>query len=344
MELSRRSFLASTAVGAFVSSGAEVPRPRDKENHPLKKGPLGKYVGELAPGRYDAHVHVYPGDPDPELLVKRIAEAGLTGGVAFSRCPNSWQTPKEKLLSPEEAMDNVIAWCSGSPSIYPFYWIDPAAPNACELVDMAVEKGIYGFKVIRNGARPVDATTLPCYRRIAAVNRPVTFHSGILWDGRDSSDSFRPANWEGLLEVPHLRFALAHISWPWCDECIAVYGKMLNAISRRGFDIPEMFIDTTPGTPKIFRREALAKVFTIGYDVADHVMFGTDCRVNSYRVGWSKDWQTTDDAIFAELGIGGAAIDGVYRTGLQRYLFGGDNTQRKVPTPDGREGGAKRNG
>ena len=342
MELSRRSFLASTAVGAFVSSGAEVPRPRDKENRPLKKGPLGKYVGELAPGRYDAHVHVYPGDPDPELLVKRIAEAGLRGCVVFSRCPNSWQTPKEKLLSPEEAMDNVIAWCSGSPSIYPFYWIDPAAPNACELVDMAVEKGIYGFKVIRNGARPVDATTLPCYRRIATVNKPVTFHSGILWDGRDSSDSFRPANWEGLLEVPYLRFALAHISWPWCDECIAVYGKMLNAISRRGFDIPEMFIDTTPGTPKIFRREALAKVFTIGYDVADHVMFGTDCRVNGYRVGWSKDWQSTDDGIFAELGVGGAALDGVYRTGLQRYLFGGDNLRRKVPTPDGSEGNAKR--
>ena len=38
-----------------------------------------------------------------------------------------------------------------------------------------------------------------------------------------------------------------------------------------------------------------------------------------------------------ELGVGGAALEGVYRTGLQRYLFGGDNAQRKVPTPDGHE-------
>ena len=342
MELSRRSFLASTAIGALASSGAGASHPRDGGGCALKRGALGKYVGELAAGRYDAHIHVYPGEPDPDGLAKSFAEAGLAGGVVFSRCPNTWQIPNAKPLAPEAAMDNVIAWCSGSPSIYPFYWIDPAAPNACELVDMAVEKGIYGFKVIRSGARPVDASTLPCYRRIAAANRPLTFHSGILWDGRDSSDDFRPANWEGLLEVPRLRFALAHVSWPWCDECIAVYGKLLNAISRRGDDVPEMFIDTTPGTPKIYRRDALTKLFTVGYDVADHVMFGTDCRVTGYKVDWSADWQRTDDAIFADLGLGAAAVDGVYRTALQRYLFGGDNTLRKVPTPDGREGNERR--
>ena len=51
---------------------------------------------------------------------------------------------KERLLSPEEAMDNVIAWCSGSPSIYPFYWIDPAAPNARELgFGGAALEGVY---------------------------------------------------------------------------------------------------------------------------------------------------------------------------------------------------------
>ena len=131
-------------------------------------------------------------------------------------------------------MDKAIEWCSGSPLIYPFYWIDPGAPDAVELVDMAVEKGFYGFKVIRGSGKPVDSRTLRCYRQMAKHGKPVTFHSGILWDGQDSSDNFRPANWEGLLEVPHLRFCLAHVSWPWYDECIAVYGKLLNATAHEG--------------------------------------------------------------------------------------------------------------
>ena len=35
---------------------------------------------------------------------------------------------------------------------------------------------------------------------------------------------------------------------------------------------------------------------------------------------------------------GADTLDDYYRRGLQRYLFGGDNTKRKVPTPDGRNG------
>ena len=327
-DMSRRGFLAAAA--ALPVAASAVPSAA-----PLTKGALGKYVGELAPGRYDAHTHVYPGNPEPDKLAKSFADAGLTGGVVFSRCPNSWHVPSAKMIAPEKMMDGVIEWCSGSPSLYPFYWIDPGADNAVELVDMAVEKGIYGFKVIRGAEMPVDEKSIKCYRRMAEKNKPITFHTGILWDGRDSSDYFRPANWEGLLEAPHLRFALAHVSWPWCDECVAVYGKMLNAIVRRGLEVPEMFIDTTPGTPKIYRRDALAKVFTVGYDVSQHIMYGTDCRVNKYNVNWSTDWQHTDDAILADLGLNADALDDYYRRGLRRFLFGGDNSQRKVPTPDG---------
>ena len=331
MDISRRTFIGGTVAAAAPSIfGATGSEP--------KKGRLGKYVGTLVPGRYDAHIHVHPGEPDPDRLVKSFAEAGLAGGVVFSRSPYARTFPNAKPQTPEEAVDNVIAWCSGSPSIYPFFYIDPAAPDACEQVDMAVEKGIYGFKVIRSDGRPVDAVTIKAYRRMAEKGKPITFHTGILWDGRDSSDYFRPANWEGLLEAPHLRFALAHVSWPWCDECVAVYGKMLNAIVRRGLEVPEMFIDTTPGTPKLYRRDALAKVFTVGYDVSEHVMYGTDCRVNRYNVDWSRDWQRTDDTHLAELGLGAGVPDDYYRLGLQRFLFGGDNTKRKVPTPDGRNG------
>ena len=344
MNISRRGFIVgATTAGAWESRSAPTSRfpnllGKTGATYFPKLGPLGKYVGELAPGRYDAHTHVYPGEPKPDFLKARFAEAGLVGGLVFSRCPNSWQVPGAPLLTPEEAMDNVIAWCSASPSIYPIYWIDPGADNAVELVDMACEKGIYGFKVIRGAEMPVDEKALKCYRRMAEKNKPITFHTGILWDGRGSSDYFRPANWEGLLEAPFLRFALAHISWPWYDECVAVYGKILNAVVRRGLEVPEMFIDTTPGTPKDYRRDALRRVYKTGYDIAEHIMYGTDCRVTNYNVAWSTDWQRTDDAILSEFGVDANGLDDYYRRALGRFLFGGDNSKRKIPTPDGRDG------
>ena len=67
-------------------------------------------------------------------------------------------------------------------------------------------------------------------------------------------------------------------------------------------------------------------------------MYGTDCRVNRYNVDWSRDWQRTDDAHLADFGLGADVLDDYYRRGLRRFLFGGDNTKRKVPTPDGRNG------
>ena len=335
MELSRRGFIGGTLAAATVTKAlAAEPAPAyDLKDY--KTGALGKIVGDLPPGRYDSHVHVYPGEADPQKLVNSFREAGLTGGCIFSERPIKWEESWPDPLPPAEAMDRAIEWASGSPTIYPFYWIDPARPDAVDLVDMAVEKGIYGFKVIRGDGRPVDEKALPVYARIAKHNRPLTFHSGILWDGRASSDNFRPANWEGLLAVPGLRFALAHISWPWCDECIAVYGKLLNAILKHGDKVPEMFIDTTPGTPKIYRRDALTRLFTVGYDIFDHIQFGSDCRTQRYSATWTKDWFATDDTIFAELGLDGRQVDSVYRGSLKRYLFGGDNTKRKIPTPDG---------
>lgn len=329
MSISRRNFIASAVAATAASGGARVPAA------PLKTGPLGKYVGELPPGRYDSHVHVHAGRPEPERFARELAGAGLVGGCLFSRRPVRLFSTQPPPPEPEQAMDEVIAWCSASPTLYPFYWIDPVRSDACDLVDLAVEKGIYGFKVIREAGKPCDGTAMRTYERIAKHGKPLTFHTGILWDAKASSDNFRPANWEPLLDIPGLRFALAHISWPWCDECIAVYGKFLNAISHRGTCVPEMFIDTTPGTPKIFRRDALAKVHTVGYDVLDHVQFGTDCNTTEYKVGWCRDWMRTDDAVFAELGLDGRAVDSNYRGSLQRYLFGGDAGERVVPVPDG---------
>ena len=242
---------------------------------------------QLPPGRYDSHVHATPGRPDSGRFLDAIRSAGIAGAAVFTEDPDPVRqsaTPAE----PERAIDNLLGWLGGEPGFFPFYWINPTAPDALSLVDLALSKGIMGFKVLPGTFFPDDERALPVYAKIAEANKPVVFHSGILWDGRPSSRFTRPGNYEGLLAVPRLRFALAHVSWPWCDECIAVYGKLLNAYGHLGAQTPEMFIDLAPGTPAIYRREALTKLFTIGYDVHDHVMFATDGMTPDYGTEWSR--------------------------------------------------------
>ena len=294
---------------------------------------LDKIVGELPAGRYDAHAHVYPGTPHSEAYWERLRAAGFVGGVVLSENPDPMDNTRP--LDPEKAMDNAIAWAGASRTLYPFYWINPVRDDAADLVDMAIDKGMFGFKVLPGTFMPGDPKALPVYEKMAKAGKPVLFHSGILWDGRPSSKFTRPGNFEELIDIPNLRFCLAHVSWPWCDECIAVYGKFLNALTVDTRLRAEMFIDVTPGTPEIYRREVLTKLFTIGYDVADHVQFGTDCRLDDYQVGWATGWQRTDDAIYAALGFDAAAVDSIYRRSFQTFLFGSKGGDRKLPTPDG---------
>jgi predicted TIM-barrel fold metal-dependent hydrolase len=113
------------------------------------------------------------------------------------------------------------------------------------------------------------------WERIARAGKPLLFHSGILYSMTPSSQYNRPVGFEPLIEIPNLRFALAHVSWPWCDEALAVYGYWQHR-KHSGSATSEMFIDTTPGTPKIYRREVFSKIYNIGYDIEDNLIFGTD--------------------------------------------------------------------
>ena len=295
-----------------------------------------KIIGELPAGRYDSHIHVHPGRPDPAGFLRRLNAAGFSGAVILSRNPDPMDDSPAP--DPAQAMDEAIEWASASPTVYPFYWINPVADGAVELVDLAVEKGMFGFKCLPGRYFPGDLKAMPVYERIAKAGKPVLFHSGILWDGRPSSKFTRPGNYEELLDVPGLRFACAHMSWPWCEECVAVYGKFLNALTRSDRPRAEMFIDVTPGTPRRRRRSALEMLFGYDYDMDERVMFGTDCGTNDYAVAWAKEWQERDDAIYAELGADLVDPDSVYRRGLQRFLFGG-GSEKRLPTPDGTKDG-----
>ncbi len=278
----------------------------------------------------DAHAHIYNGPVMQADLLSRLAEAGVDGAVLLSVEPDCFR-PGGAHIGAAERIENVLAWCGGRETLFPFFWIDPTEPDATAQVDFAVSEGVRGFKVICGRHMPCDPRAMPVYRRVARHQKPLVFHSGILWDGLPSSEFNRPASFEGLLTVEGLRFSLAHISWPWCDECLAVYGKFQNALSLRKDLSVEMFIDITPGTPPVYRRDALTKLYTIGYDVERNVLFGTDCDAAAYNVRWTRDTVERDDAIYREIGLTKDATDRLYGGNLLRFLGVTDEKAEKKP-------------
>lgn len=270
----------------------------------------------------DGHVHIATlEEPTPERLLGEMGTAGASGGILISLPPEG-SVPNAGSHSPRTRLMNVLGWCTGHETLFPFFWLDPLAEDALEQVEMAVDLGVSGFKVICDRFFPHDQQAMTVFRAIARQNRPILFHSGILWDGKASSRYNRPVEFEALGGVDDLRFSLAHIGWPWCDECIAVYGKLQDA--RRYFPNSgvEMYVDITPGTPPIYRQEALRRLFLTGYDVNRNVIFGSDSRTGKYAAEWVTSLAQGDHAILGDIGVDAEVMDGVFAENLQRFIHG----------------------
>ena len=265
----------------------------------------------------DGHIHIWEGAVDQAKLLERMHQAGVDGGNLFSQSPASF-TGAMEAGSPQQRLKNLMEWCADAPALQPFFWIDPVETDAVQQVKYAVDMGVAGFKVICDHFYPGDERAMRTFRAITAVGKPIMFHSGILYDGKPTSQYSRPSNFDVMLDIPGARFSLAHISWPWVDECIAVYGKFASA-HRSGSSV-ELFIDTTPGTPGIYRLDALTKIFTVGYDVANNVIFGSDCTAGRYDSDYANMWLVRDRKILESLNVAEDVIENVFSNNLRRFV------------------------
>ena len=286
---------------------------------------------------YDMHIHCKKTAPEPEKLLSEMAKAGIYGGCVFSAPPAEQDIDAEYLgggATFEERLQELKDWCGGSDGrLLPVMWVHPYEDNILENVEKAVAEGVLAFKLICGNYYVSDEKCMALLRKIASFNVPVIFHTGILWDGNVSSRYNRPINWEALIEIEGIRFSMGHCSWPWIDECIALYGKFLNA-KTQGRNV-EMFFDITPGTPDIYREELFTKLYTIGYNVGDNVLFGLDSFAPSYSSDWAKKWLKTDGALLDSLGVSAANREKLYCGNIMRFLgLSGEKVETAAPVTD----------
>ena len=279
--------------------------------------------------RSDVHVHLGTGQEDPVEMLKAMDSVGTDRAVIISVYPADAGKDKGFGLGqvhvtndPQVTLDNckfLSKFCSAAPDrLIGFVWIEPRLAQAPLLVKQCLDMpGVRGVKMIPNHWYPYEERIFPAYAAVQDANAPILFHSGILFGFVDSSRFCRPCYYEALLHFPKVRFALAHISWPWTDECIATAGRFRAAV-RRGERSMQMWIDLTPGTPEFYRKDAIDKA--LKYLGPERLLWGTDTSPANYA-NYGKEVKEMDRKILEEeLKLDSAALEKIYHKNLDDLL------------------------
>ena len=244
----------------------------------------------------DCHVHLTMEGPEAcknvEDVLRAMDEAGIDRIFLFSSVPRKIEVKnkcviyKESKKKQRESIEKVAEVVAKDPErLMGFAWIDPCLPDAEDEVERAiVDYKLRGIKMIPYHWYPYEERIFPVYAKIQEMKVPIIFHSGISFTGGDCSRFCRPVFYEVLLHFPKIKFALAHIGFPWVDECIATAWRFQAAATMEDeryfrFEVnrkakSQMYIDITPGTPLIYRTEALRKAVNVLGE--DRLIYGSD--------------------------------------------------------------------
>lgn len=253
----------------------------------------------------DCHVHLIPekfgGYDNGKDILESMDKAGIDKIFLFSPVPRELEFKgkyvvyRESLKEQRESIKKVAEIVAEDPQrLIGFAWIDPCLSDAEHEVERAiVDYGLRGIKMIPYQWYPYEERLFPVYRKIQDMGVPIIFHSGISFTGGDCSRFCRPTFYEVLLHFPEIKFALAHVGWPWTDECIATAARFQAALeeaklfapklaeeqeqrsaAHREDSKPQMYIDITPGTPLVYRTEVLRRAITVLG--ADRLVYGSD--------------------------------------------------------------------
>ncbi len=292
--------------------------------------------------RSDCHIHLR-GNEKPDAVLRAMDTAKLDLICVISQPPMSSKSDWGELPSGGDRarMEEAGRIVAAAPDrIRGFYWLDPLAPDAVEQVERALSDfGIRGVKIIPDHFYVYEERFFPLYERIQSLGAPVLFHVGILWGNADSSRFCRPVDLEVMQRFPRLRWMMAHVAWPWTDECIAVADRFKTTarlaakaephldrdVSTRDLGLHDRTrevdvackVDLTPGTPAAYRREVLARAYAVLG--ADMLLFGTDT-LGADDLSGVRAHQERDERIFREIGLSGSDVDRILGTNVLKIF------------------------
>ncbi len=186
------------------------------------------------------------------------------------------------------------------------------------------ELGIRGVKLVPDGWRVNDARIQPFLSELASLGMYVAFHCGIFLDER-SSEYCRPASYEGMHRIPGFHGHLAHLGWPWVDECIATLAMETFHAKLGHKDHWQLKVDLSFGCPADWQVESFRKALNMLPH--DMLMFGSD-------VFWPCDRQRyLEEFVYPQLATfeaaatlaRGVANQGSHERVLLRRAFFHDN-------------------
>jgi uncharacterized protein len=262
----------------------------------------------------DLHIHTRAGARvKGRDVLKSMDAVGMTKAVLISAQQNDSDATERAAI---DQIAGVVK--TDRKRLVGFAWIEPTVPGAVERVTYAIEKQkLRGIKMIPNHWYPYEERLFPVYKRIEELRVPLLFHSGILYGNGDSSRFCRPCYFEVMLHFPKVKFALAHIGWPWTDECIATFGRMRAAVGYKNDDC-QMYIDTTRGTPRYYRTDALRKALL--FAGPDRIIYGSDDSIPSPFTYAQEGALVDRDIITGELGFPEEACQKILRDNLDDFL------------------------
>ncbi len=259
----------------------------------------------------DCHFHV-KGTEDAKKVLAAMDRSGVERAILLGRRAVT-------LLEQRESNDDLAKLCSADPQrLVGFARTDPRIPGILdEILRCRESLQLTGIKMLPDHWSPADDFMMPIYAAVEKLRMPILFHSGILWGNGDSSRFCRPANYEmPIVNFPRLHVALAHIGWPWTDECIAVCNRFV--VKARREQCPcRVFIDTTRGTPDVYRADAIRKA--IACCGVSPIIFGSDGN-DPEDFSISAQHVRLDREIFAQLGVSAADAEAILRTNIDRFL------------------------
>jgi len=289
----------------------------------------------------DCHVHSV-GKEKVEDVISAMDRGGIDKAIVFAPYPGqiseraavdpnptrymrfSFQGVTEHL---QEKSTKFISELQGEApdKILAFAWIEPRLKNTLANIEEALSKfECKGIKMIPDHWHPYNPAFFSLYKKAEELGIPILFHSGILHAMKDSSRFCRPCNYEVLLNFPDLRFALAHASWPWTDECIALLGRFKANLEddewrdKRAKKM-QMYIDVTPGTPTHFYRRHMYRN-ALSLDAEDQMIFGSDSYASDFA--HAREVAEMDRSMIRELGYPDEVIQKIQARNIERFLKG----------------------